>query len=74
MQVLYLWLCSRSQTLQQDQLGRIKELEKEVMLMRGKHSDAIQKLKSKFLKEKRDFQHDSEAKVVSMSKQANKVG
>ena len=41
--------------------------------MRGKHSDAIQQLKSRFLKEKRDFQHDSEAKITSMSKQANKV-
>merc|ERR1711976_607246 len=59
-------------TLQQEQLGRIKDLKKEVMIMRGKHSDAIQQLKSRFLKEKRDFQHDSDAKITAMSKQANK--
>lgn len=61
------------QTLQHEQVGRIKELEKEVMVMRGHHSDTIQQLKSRFLREKRDFQQDSDAKISSMSKQANKV-
>jgi len=59
-------------SLQQEQLGRIKELEKEVMVMRGKHSDAIQQLKSRFLKEKREFQQDADYKISTMSKQANK--
>ncbi|ELU12619.1 hypothetical protein CAPTEDRAFT_218925 [Capitella teleta] len=59
-------------TLQHEQVGRIKELEKEVMVMRGHHSDTIQQLKSRFLREKRDFQQDSDAKISSMSKQANK--
>ena len=43
------------------------------MVMRGKHSDAIQQLKSQFLKEKRQYQADSDAKTSAMAKQANKV-
>lgn len=43
------------------------------MVMRGKHSDAIQKLKSDFLNDKRAFQQDSEQKIQAMAKQANKV-
>ncbi len=54
-------------------MNKIKELEKEVMVMRGKHSDAIQQLKSQFLKEKRQYQADSDAKTSAMAKQANKV-
>ena len=41
--------------------------------MRGKHSDAIHTLKSRFLREKREYQHESEHKISSMAKQANKV-
>ena len=43
------------------------------MLMRGKHSDAIQQLKARFLLEKRQFQEESQNKITSMAKQANKV-
>ena len=43
------------------------------MTMRGKHSDAIQTLKARFLQEKKEFQTDSESKVHAMAKQANKV-
>ena len=68
-----LLFCFNLKNLQQEQLARIKELEKEVMVMRGKHSDAIQQLKSNFLNEKRDFQQDSESKIQAMAKQANKV-
>ena len=68
-----LLFCFYVKNLQQEQLARIKELEKEVMVMRGKHSDAIQQLKSNFLNEKRDFQQDSESKIQAMAKQANKV-
>ena len=62
------------QDLQRDQLARIKELEREVMHMRGNHSEAIQQLKTKFLDEKRDYQQESDSKIQAMAKQANKVG
>ena len=61
------------QNLQNEQQDRIKKLEREVISMRGKHSDAIQQLKAKFLREKREFNMDSESKISSMAKQANKV-
>ena len=41
--------------------------------MRGKHSEAIQQLKSQFLKEKKQYQSDSDAKINAMAKQATKV-
>ncbi|KAK2164249.1 hypothetical protein LSH36_67g04009 [Paralvinella palmiformis] len=63
----------RSQNLQQEQMNKIKELEREVMIMRGKHSEAIQQLKTRFLTEKREYQQESENKISSMSKQANKA-
>ena len=44
------------------------------MTMRGKHSDAIQQLKTRFLNEKREYQHDSDNKISALAKQANKVG
>lgn len=58
--------------LQKKQQNKIKELEKKVMHMRGKHSEEIQQLKAQFLKEKRDFQLESEGKVATLSRQANK--
>lgn len=58
--------------LQREQLSKIRELEKEVMHMRGKHSETIQQLKAKFLKEKKEFQTDSENRIQTMTKQANK--
>ena len=61
------------QNLQQEQMSKIRELEREVMTMRGRHSEAIQQLKSHFLQEKRQFQDESESKILSMAKQANKV-
>ncbi|KAK2186256.1 hypothetical protein NP493_207g01049 [Ridgeia piscesae] len=57
--------------LQYEQASRIKELEKEVSIMRGKHSDSIMQLKSRFLKEKREYLHDAASKVVAMAKEAN---
>ena len=41
--------------------------------MRGHHTETIQKLKSQFLKEKKEFQHESEAKIQEVAKQANRV-
>lgn len=61
------------QDLQTDQLDKIKELEKEVMVMRSKHSDTIQQLKSTFLAEKREYQQDSESRITALEKLANKV-
>ena len=61
------------QNLQKEQMTTIKDLEREVMAMRGKHSDAIQQLKTKFLNEKREYQHDSDNKITALAKQANKV-
>ncbi|XP_052687716.1 coiled-coil domain-containing protein 166-like [Crassostrea angulata] len=58
--------------LQTDQLDKIKELEKEVMVMRSKHSDTIQQLKSTFLAEKREYQQDSESRITALEKLANK--
>ncbi|XP_077980396.1 coiled-coil domain-containing protein 166-like [Glandiceps talaboti] len=58
--------------LQADQVQRIRDLEKEVMRMRGKHTDTIQKLKTQFLTEKREYQHESESKVNELARQANR--
>ncbi|XP_033123789.1 calcium-binding and coiled-coil domain-containing protein 1-like [Anneissia japonica] len=58
--------------LQEDQVKRIRDLEKEVMRMRGKHTDTIQKLKSKFLAEKREFQQESDGKIQQVAQQANR--
>ncbi|XP_021351057.1 coiled-coil domain-containing protein 166-like [Mizuhopecten yessoensis] len=59
-------------TLQTEQLNKIKELEKEVMQMRTKHSETIQSLKSTFLRDKREFQNDSENRISTLQKKANK--
>ena len=54
-------------------MKRIRDLEKEVLRMRGKHTETIQKLKSQFLKEKREYQGESESKIQEVGRQANKV-
>ncbi|XP_060071782.1 coiled-coil domain-containing protein 166-like [Ylistrum balloti] len=59
-------------TLQTEQLNKIKELEKEVMQMRTKHSETIQSLKSTFLRDKKEFQNDSENRIATLQKKANK--
>ncbi|RDD42086.1 Coiled-coil domain-containing protein 166 [Trichoplax sp. H2] len=58
-------------TLQGEQQAEIKKLEKEVSQMRKHHTENIQILKSKFLKEKKDFQKESESKIQQLEKQAN---
>ncbi|XP_078609868.1 coiled-coil domain-containing protein 166-like [Branchiostoma floridae x Branchiostoma japonicum] len=58
--------------LQADQISRIKDLEREVLKMRGVHSDTLQQLKAQFLKEKSDYQHESDQRITSMGKLANK--
>ena len=61
------------QTLQRDQKAEIAHLEQEVHTMRGKHSEAIQKLKSQFLREKRSYQKESDTKIHDMAQQASQV-
>eukprot|EP00794_Sanderia_malayensis_P009017 gene9017-9981_t len=59
------------QVLQQEQEAEISKLEKEVYEMRVKHSDAVQKLKTKFITEKCAFQDESDKKIGAMAKEAN---
>lgn len=61
------------QSLQSQQLTRIKELEKEVTEMRSTHTGAIQDLKSKFLAEKKTYQDESDSKINTMTRLANTV-
>ena len=62
-----------TKTLQRDQKAEIAHLEQEVHMMRGKHSEAIQKLKSQFLREKRSYQRESDDKIQEMAQQASQV-
>ena len=43
------------------------------MKLRSKHSDTIQQLKSQFLRDKREYQQDSENKITTLQRKANKV-
>lgn len=62
-----------TKALQRDQKAEIAHLEQEVHMMRGKHSEAIQKLKSQFLREKRSYQRESDDKIQEMAQQASQV-
>ncbi|XP_013078840.2 basal body-orientation factor 1-like [Biomphalaria glabrata] len=57
--------------LQSDQQNKIKELEQEVMKLRAHHTQCVQKMKSDFLKEKKEYLQDSETRVQSLEKKAN---
>jgi hypothetical protein len=57
--------------LQEAQEAEIARLEKEVDIMRFKHADTVQKLKSSFLNEKKSFQASADAKVADMQQKAN---
>ena len=61
------------QKLQTEQLATIQGLEKEVQRLRSRHSETIQQLKSQFLRDKREYQQDSENKISSLQRKANKV-
>ena len=41
--------------------------------MRAKHSDAVQKLKTKFITGKCEFQKESDQKINELTKEANMV-
>ncbi|GFR80646.1 coiled-coil domain-containing protein 166 [Elysia marginata] len=58
--------------LQTDQLNKIRELERQVMQMRAHHTERIQQMKSDFLREKKEYQHDSDFRIQSLEKKANK--
>ena len=61
------------QTLQNDQEEEIARLERQVLQMRAKHSEAIQKLKSHFLRDKRTYQQESDSRIHEMAQQATQV-
>lgn len=54
-------------------MKRIKQLEREILKMRGVHSDTIQQLKADFLEEKAQYAFDSEDKIKILAQEANKV-
>ncbi len=66
-------MCHCLQELHREQTARIKELEREVVAMRVKHSEAIQQLKTDFLQQKKDYEQESDAKLNTMAKQATQV-
>ena len=60
------------QELREDQLKKIKQLERQILKMRGEHSDLIQQLKADFLQEKAQYTIDSEEKIKQLAQEANK--
>ena len=65
--------CFLEQDLQQEQELEIHQLEVELEQIKFQHEDRIRGLKTAFLKEKRAFEEDMEAKVQAMADEANKV-
>lgn len=61
------------QTIQQEHLQCIRDLEREIMTLRSCHTEKIQELKSAFLREKQECQQNAEKKIADMSKQANQA-
>merc|ERR1711963_170340 len=58
--------------LQTDQLTKIRDLERQVQQMRAHHTERIQQMKADFLREKKEYQHDSDFRINSLEKKANK--
>ncbi|XP_076458449.1 coiled-coil domain-containing protein 166-like [Babylonia areolata] len=58
--------------LQTEQLTKIRDLERQVSEMRSHHTHTIQQLKSDFLRQKREYQSDSDNRIQSLEKKANK--
>jgi len=54
-------------------LGRIRDLERELMALRGRHTDTIQQLKKAFVQQKQDCQASADRMISEVSKQANQV-
>ncbi|XP_026867321.2 coiled-coil domain-containing protein 121 isoform X1 [Electrophorus electricus] len=59
-------------SLQQQQLGRISELEQEVSAMSRRHAESLQALKSDFLKEKERYEAQAEHKVQELTLATNR--
>ncbi|MBN3287454.1 CC166 protein, partial [Polyodon spathula] len=64
-----LWECKH---LQQEQMSHIKELEKEVMEMRAKHSESLQSIKAHFLHEKVHNEKQSRQRVQALAVEASR--
>ncbi|CAG5131916.1 unnamed protein product [Candidula unifasciata] len=58
--------------LQKDQLEKIHDLEQQVIQLRAKHTERIQRMKADFLHEKHKYQQDSEFKIQTLERKANK--
>ncbi|XP_067416138.1 coiled-coil domain-containing protein 166 [Emydura macquarii macquarii] len=56
--------------LQLEQLSRIKELEKELLITKIQHSEQMHKVKSRFLQAKAEYEQDSHQKFQSLAKRA----
>lgn len=58
--------------LQQEQLARIKELEKELSVMKYQHMEQMYKVKSHFLQQKAQYELESQQKIQALAKLAEK--
>ncbi|XP_070977399.1 coiled-coil domain-containing protein 166 [Oncorhynchus clarkii lewisi] len=59
-------------SLQQQQLGRIAELEREVTSMHCRHSESLQALKAGFLNEKERYEAQAKQKIQALALAANR--
>ncbi|XP_015199294.2 coiled-coil domain-containing protein 166 [Lepisosteus oculatus] len=59
-------------SLQQQQLGRIQELEQEVLTMRARHSESLQHLKAGFLGNKVQYESQARHEVQALAVAANR--
>ncbi|XP_035639894.1 coiled-coil domain-containing protein 166 isoform X1 [Oncorhynchus keta] len=59
-------------SLQQQQLGRIAELEREVTSMHCRHSESLQALKAGFLSEKERYEAQAKQKIQALALAANR--
>nr|XP_020660152.1 coiled-coil domain-containing protein 166 [Pogona vitticeps]XP_020660153.1 coiled-coil domain-containing protein 166 [Pogona vitticeps] len=66
-EALHLW-----QELQTEQLKRIRELEKELLVMKVQHTEHMHKVKSEFLQLTAEYEMESQQKLQSLAKLAEK--
>ncbi|MBN3307165.1 CC166 protein, partial [Amia calva] len=59
-------------TLQQQQLSRIQELEREVLAMRVRHTESLQTLKASFLEDKLQYEDQARQRLQALTVAANK--
>lgn len=58
--------------LQLQQLTRIRELEKELLVMKVQHMEQMHKVKSRFLQQKAEYELESQQKIQALAKVAEK--